>query len=185
MFFITPVDENGSISENALYPDAVSNFTPLRRATQNKYTLSNKESVSTHRTIDNDKLNITLHVGEMPLNDHENNMIGFYLKESRPQLALKILNKWFDEGTELLISNKYDVYTPFTITSLLPQIIGDSIRFNLSLEKVRRVSYAETYLLMENSKKTDAKRNEVKGKVKKKKVEDNKNLIDRLAELNS
>ena len=154
--------------------DAVINFTPSSTARITKYAISDKSEISNHRVRENPTLQLIACMGRAPLHNFDNNLVGVENPEERPKQALKILQGWDENSTELYIGSEYDTYSGYVITKL-QQVSegGDSLKFSLSLEKARRVSYSKGILVqnLDPTKSLDAKGNTGSGTADAKKSE--------------
>ena len=160
--------------------DAVINFTPSSTARLTKYAISDKSQISNHRVRENPTLQIIACVGRAPLYNFNNNLIGVENPEERPKQALKVLQQWDENDTELYIGSEYDTYSGYVITKLEQVSEGsDSLKFSLSLEKARRATYARGILVqnLDPTKSLDAKGNSSSGTTDAKKS-DNEYILD-------
>lgn len=166
----TYIAEMPSSTESANSPslifDAVVRIAPSSTARLSKYTISDKSEITNHRVRNNPTLQLTCWMGRAPLQNYDNNLVGVENEDSRPQLTLDILNKWDTDGTELFIATEYNNYSQYVITKLDHDTEGtDAIKFNISLEKARRVTYSRGVLIqnMDGVKAIDAKGNDSSG----------------------
>ena len=146
--------------------DAVVNTAPSSTARLSKYPISDRTEITNHRVKQNSTLQLTAWMGRSPLQNYENNLVGVENEQSRPQLAYDILKRWDEESVELYIASEYDNFSGYVITKFQPNNQGtDGIRFDITLEQARRVTYARGILIqnLDPVKSVDAKANDSSG----------------------
>tara|TARA_Y100001960_G_scaffold311574_1_gene372261 strand:- start:462 stop:1091 length:630 start_codon:yes stop_codon:yes gene_type:complete len=146
--------------------DAVVNTAPSSTARLSKYPISDRTEITNHRVKQNPTLQLTAWMGRSPLQNYENNLVGVENEQSRPQLAYDILKRWDEESVELYIASEYDNFSGYVITKFQPNNQGtDGIRFDITLEQARRVTYARGILIqnLDPVKSVDAKANDSSG----------------------
>lgn len=161
-----PRAEEGANPPSLIF-DAVMNMTPTSTARLSKYPISDKSEIANHRIRQNPTLTMKCYMGRAPLTSYQNNLVGNSNPEDRPRQALNVLTKWDEKGTELFIAGEYADYTNYVLTKVTPILSGsDSLGFDLSFEKARRVSYERGDLItnMSPTKKKDAKSLTASGK---------------------
>lgn len=182
----TPSTEGGD-SIPSFYFDALLSFTPQYNKTLSKYAISDKSEITNHSVKTNPTLSVSGLISRMPLKREVDNLVGYEDLSGRPAEALRVLKSWYEKDTELYLADQFDVYDRYVITSLTYSIEGsyDSLRFDINLEHVRRVGYQTGLLVtfenLSGEKQTDAKSNESKGSVSKKKQSTNATIF-KLAE---
>ncbi|ENM5839645.1 hypothetical protein NTE16_003890 [Vibrio mimicus] len=171
--YLIPCDplSGENIGDVKFYPDATSVFTVNYVATQNNLKLSDRSSISTHRTVQNKTVTLRLHVSRHPINFYNNNMIGYGDQDSRPKIALEILKNWFSQGTPLNVYHEFDVYSRFTIIDFSPVSEGDSLVVDITLQEIRRANAKrDAYLLMAPELQKNAKPATSRGITQKKEI---------------
>ncbi|ENS5062716.1 hypothetical protein ACE1HO_003497 [Vibrio cholerae] len=171
--YLIPCDplSGANIGEVKLIPDACSVFTVNYVATQNNLKLSDRSSISTHRTVQNKTVTLRIHVSRHPINFYNSNMVGYGDQDSRPKIALEILKNWFSQGTPLNVYHELDVYSRFSIIDMSPVSEGDSLVVDLTLQEIRRANAKrDAYLLMAPELQKSAKPNTSKGITQKKEI---------------
>ncbi|EPC4930405.1 hypothetical protein RJP03_003511 [Vibrio cholerae] len=175
--YLIPCDplSGENIGEVKFFPDSCSVFTPQYTATQASLKLSDRSSISTHRTMQNKTVTLRIHVSRHPINFYNNNMIGYgdsAYNDSRPSGALGILKNWFSQGTPLNVYHELDVYSRFTIIDMQPVGEGDSLVVDLTLQEIRRANVRrDVWMLMEPVVlQKNAKPNTSKGITQKKEI---------------
>ncbi|HHC7420332.1 TPA: phage baseplate protein [Vibrio cholerae] len=174
--YLIPCDplSGANIGEVKFYPDATSVFTVNYVATQNNLKLSDRSSISTHRTVQNKTVSLRLHVSRHPINFYNNNMIGYGdsgYNDSRPKIALEILKSWFNQSVPLNAYHELDVYSRFTIVDMSPVSEGDSLVVDITLQEVRRANAKrDAYLLMAPELQKSAKPTTSRGITQKKEI---------------
>lgn len=159
--FITPTDvlvDEGTRSPTFTM-DMVSEFKPTFPSQLTKYRLSDKSEVTNHRVRNNATIILSGYVSSRPLFRYENNLVSYDNLLERPVLAYSLVKKWEEQGTELTVVNKFDIYSNCVITNLSPiQSNGGDILINFQLEQVRRTSYKRVNLIqyMSPNKQKDA-----------------------------
>ncbi|EOX4252526.1 phage baseplate protein [Vibrio cholerae] len=161
--YLIPCDvlSGENIGDVKFYPDATSVFTVNYVATQNNLKLSDRSSISTHRTVQNKTVTLRIHVGKHPINFYNNNMIGYgdsAYNQSRPTIALEILKNWFSQGTPLNVYHELDVYSRFTIIDFSPVSEGDSLVVDITLQEIRTANARrDAWMLMAPELQKNAK----------------------------
>jgi len=166
--FLTEVpisDQEGN--PPALHFDATVSLVPKYSKNLTKHPISDKSSITNHSVKNNMVVSITGYISKMPIEIYENNLAGYTSKSGRPREALQVLKSWWHRDTELYFADQFDVYDGYVITDLTPQVEGTyaAVRFDLILEKVRRVSYEKVTLtlFMDAEKEQSAKGAKNKG----------------------
>ncbi|AUR86375.1 hypothetical protein NVP1084O_168 [Vibrio phage 1.084.O._10N.261.49.F5] len=165
---ILPQTDYDSGSEVSLMFDSVTEFTPNSTKKVTQYVTSEKLSITNNSVKTNPTLQMRGRVSKYPLEDKVNNLInGGNNLEGRMVSAHDILQRWYDQDTDLFIDAGYKGYSRYQLISFEPTEDGtDSLIFSLRFEKVRRTTYERILLIqnMSESKTLDGKPNTDGGK---------------------
>ncbi|EGQ7850760.1 hypothetical protein IBP95_000190 [Vibrio vulnificus] len=147
-----------------LYPDAMTQITPLSTANVAKYRVTTG-SKSGHRSQNNKTIQLAFWVSRYPINQEKQNNVlaGKYGKE-RQTICSEVIKKWDDNNTILDIFREGEIFSKYQIVSWshLYQDSGDAMQYNLTLEEYREANSLETVVLkMDESKQKDAKQTTV------------------------
>ena len=148
---ILPQNDYNSGSVVSLVFDSVTEFTPTSSKKVTQYVTSDKISITNNSVKNNPTISMRGRVSKYPLDNLENNLInGDSNLDGRMVTANDILQRWYDQDTDLYIDAGYKGYSKYQLTSLEPTEDGtDSLIFSLRFEKIRRTTY-ERILLVQN-----------------------------------
>lgn len=133
--------------------DAVLSLTPTYTKRVTSYATSSNESISNNTTKSNPTFQMTAVVSTQPLQNYDNNLIGYDSLSDRPQKAYDQLLQWWKDDTDITLVFEQDIRSPLVITNLSPANTSgtDSLTFSISFEEVRRVTYSRVTLIQNTS----------------------------------
>ncbi|EHU9517330.1 hypothetical protein KZY93_000652 [Vibrio vulnificus] len=147
-----------------LYPDAMTQITPLSTANVAKYKVTSG-SKSGHRSQNNKTIQLTFWVSRYPFNkEKENNVLAGKFGKERQTICSEIIKKWDDNNTILDIFREGEIFPNYQIVSWSHtyQDSGDAMQYTLTLEEYREANTLETVILkMDEGKQKDAKQTTV------------------------
>jgi hypothetical protein len=173
--YITETPNNSGVDNPpSFFFDALISFSPTYNKTLSKYSISDKSVITNHSVKSNPTISLSGLISRMPLDRDSNNLVGYTNLEGRPSAALEVLKNWYNKDTELYLADQFDIYNRYVITNMTYSVNGsyDSLRFDLTLEHVRRVGYQKGTLIqyMNNEKSKDAQGKDSKGSTTKKQI---------------
>ncbi|UUW39697.1 hypothetical protein VP14_010 [Vibrio phage VPMCC14] len=188
MLIPTYISVSGNPNQR-LYFDALTSLVPTKTSTPTRYPVSDKSTISLNVVKNNPVLTLSGFVGQHPINSYTDSLVGYTDLSKRPLQTHEILNNWYSNSTELYIYNEFFQFDNYIITSYSPYQLDstDTLRFDLNLEHLRRVSYERGTLIqnMTESKTIDAKSNSTQSDSKSKEGQSKKVFSESLAELYS
>ncbi|EJO3996042.1 hypothetical protein NRI82_004158 [Vibrio vulnificus] len=151
--------------DTILYPDAMTQITPLSTANVAKYKVTSGGSKSGHRSQNNKTIQLTFWVSRHPINrEKENNVLNGKVGKERQSVCSEIIKKWDSNNTILDIFREGEIFSKYQIVSWSHtyQESGDAMQYNLTLEEVREANSLESVILrMDDVKQKDAKQTTV------------------------
>lgn len=150
-------------TDQRLYMDAFTSLIPTFTSTPTRYPVSDKSVISLNVVKNNPTISLTGYTGQHPIKGFNNDLIGYSDLEQRPIKTHELLQNWYTNSTRIYIYNEFFQFDGYVITSYTPYQLEqtDTLRFDLTLEYIRNVSYERGTLIefLTPSKATDSKSN--------------------------